>query len=58
MTFINLKKSIAFYREYAIIDLSNEREVIDMRENLIMNFKESYKRKNCRHKKVQILLYW
>ena len=27
MTFINLKKSIAFYREYAIIDLSNEREV-------------------------------
>ena len=32
MTFINLKKSIAFYREYAIIDLSNEREVIDMRK--------------------------
>jgi len=26
-----LKKSIAFYSGYAIIDLSNEREVIDMR---------------------------
>jgi hypothetical protein len=38
MTFINLKKSIAFYREYAIIDLSNEREVNRMSiEKLLLN---------------------
>lgn len=38
MTFINLKKFIAFYREYAIIDLSNEREVNRMStEKLLLN---------------------